>query len=127
MHTSKNIYRLDKYPDVDFLLAKDIEMVVAFDSDNDMGNFMDYYKDEINSKTKGIVYQKSSYSQNNISNIGFYESYLLEKNQEYMNYKKDLEKELARRNPPKLPEYDYQPKIKNKNVNAPVDNQLSAA
>jgi hypothetical protein len=51
-HTPKNIYRLDKYPDISFLEKKEIEMVVAFDSDNDVGNFMDYYKDEINSKTK---------------------------------------------------------------------------
>jgi hypothetical protein len=51
---------------------------------------------------------------------------LVEKNGEYLNYKKELEKELARRNPPKTPEYDYQPRVKN-NDNAPVDNQLSAA
>jgi hypothetical protein len=101
-------------------------MVVAFDSDNDVGNFMDYYKDEINSKTKWIVYQKSSYAQNSIKNIGFYEEYLVEKNWEYLNYKKELEKELARWNPSQTTEYDYQPRVNN-NDNDPVDNQLSAA
>lgn len=33
----KNVYRLDKYPSMEFLLQKGIKKVIVFDNDNDLG------------------------------------------------------------------------------------------
>lgn len=87
---SKNVYRLDKYPDTDFLVSKNIENVFSFDSDSNPGSFLEYYQKEISSNLKKVNFENISYIDGNIDYIWHYEKYLCKQNNKYLKYKKDI-------------------------------------
>lgn len=57
----KNVYRLDKYPTMEFLLQKGIKKVIAFDNDDDLGGGMEAYKEMINTTKNNTLFIKLSY------------------------------------------------------------------
>jgi len=91
-NTPKNVYRLDKYPDVEFLNIKWIDNVIVFDNDRDLWKFIEYYKDQIKKSNSKINFKQESYILNNVKNIWYFEDYLIQENRKYILYKKDIEK-----------------------------------
>lgn len=83
----KNIYRLDTYPDENFLLNKDIKNIYVFDNDDIPGKMIDFYTENI----KTIPIKKYKYFLVQEKKIGYYEDYLISKNKEYLVYKKNIE------------------------------------
>lgn len=87
----KNVYRLDKYPQMDFLLQKGIKKIIAFDNDNDFGGGIESYNEMIQGAKSGITFAKESYPSISIKNPGYYEDYLVLKNKEYTTYRQTIE------------------------------------
>jgi len=83
----KNIYRLDTYPDENFLLSKDIKHIYVFDNDNDLWKMVEFYEKNI----KNISFKKHKYTLFQERKIWYYEDYLISKNKEYLTYKKTIE------------------------------------
>lgn len=83
----KNIYRLDKYPDEIFLLGKNISEIILFDNDNNYWQAHSYYEQTL----KTIKIKKEKYSLEWDKSIWYYEDYLIEQNNLYKNYKKNIE------------------------------------
>ncbi len=87
----KNIYRLDKYPNIEFLLQKWIKKVIAFDSDGDFGGIIESYNNLIVQAKNWISFMKQLYVYEDIKNPGYYEDYLVTKNNEYATYRQTIE------------------------------------
>ncbi len=83
----KNIYRIDKYPDEAFLIGKGIQEIIVFDNDSDYGQAYFYYEKILNT----LKLKKDTYTLIQRSIIGHYEDYLIGKDREYKNYKKEIE------------------------------------
>ena len=88
---AKNIYRIDKYPDKDYLNSKNIETINIFDNDNSIWAWINYYKDTVDK----IKINQLKYELIQGISIGYYEDYLVEKDKEYSNYKFEIEKKIT--------------------------------
>ena len=86
----KNVYRLDKYPDKNFLESKQIKQVVFFDTDNDLWEIAKYYIDSLKKEKLWLEFKTHKFRLNNFKNIWYYEDYLISKNKDYLNYKKTI-------------------------------------
>jgi len=87
---AKNVYRLDKYPEINFLIQKNIKNISIFDNDNDLWWLNDYYIDKIKKEDLWIKIKKIEYKLNNNEKIWFYEDYLIEKDKEFKIYKNSI-------------------------------------
>lgn len=118
----KNVYRLDKYPTMDFLLQKGIKKVIAFDNDDDMGGGLEAYKEMILQSKNNTLFIKESYDIEDIKNPGLYEDYLVLKNKEYMTYRQTIEEKTLssfpglaeKKKQAETPQYNFQEPYKNK-------------
>lgn len=86
----KNVYRLDKYPDREFLESKNIKNITFFDSDNDIWSIWKYYIENIKKENYDVKFKGIKYNLKDIKNIWFFEDYLVERNYEYLKYKKNI-------------------------------------
>lgn len=84
----KNIYRIDKYPDENFLLSKWIGEVVVFDNDSDYWQAYSYYEATLNT----VKLKKESYWIFQKTTLWYYEDYLTQQDKDYKKYKKEIEK-----------------------------------
>jgi hypothetical protein len=84
----KFVYRVDEYPSKEWLLSKDIKQVVICDMDNTPEISMQYKTivlgDDFPVETFHIPYQPKT------DTIGWYEDYVVGKNREYVQYRKDI-------------------------------------
>lgn len=87
----KNVYRLDKYPTMEFLLQKGIKKVIALDSDNDLGWGIESYRETIKEAKNGVSFTETSYFTDEQKKPGYYEDYLVLKNKEYSTYRQSIE------------------------------------
>lgn len=87
----KNVYRLDKYPDKEFLLNKWIKNIYFFDNDSDFWKLSNYYKEYLKEEEVWVSLTELKYSIfNKYSKIGYFEDYLMDQNRLYLSYKKQI-------------------------------------
>jgi uncharacterized membrane protein YgcG len=129
----KNVYRLDKYPTMEFLLQKGIKKVIALDTDNDLGWGIESYRETIKEAKNGVNFTETSYFSDKQKNPGYYEDYLILKNKEYTTYRQTIEEKTLNSFPglaekkksAETPQY-IAPELQNKkNKNTPGINTAS--
>lgn len=93
----KTIYRLDLYPDTYFLQKKNIKTVLFFDCDNDPGKIIEQYKKQI--QEAPISFFSETIPNQINGSIGYYESYLEKKSEEYFSYRESFIESVSRLHP----------------------------
>lgn len=88
LQEAKNIYRVDKYPDKEFLLKKWISKIIFFDNDDDFWKINSYMSESL----ENIKVENKKYSLKQSEKIWYYEDYLISSNLSYLTYKKNIEK-----------------------------------
>jgi len=115
---SKNIYRLDKYPNSNFLKNKNIWNIVVFDNDNDPWKIIKFYEEKLKSENNNIKFFFEKYNLENISEIWNYENYLVKKSEEYKQYRNNIldkiEKNTTQTTPKEAKKWDNFKKIEEK-------------
>lgn len=87
----KNIYRIDEYPKSDFLIKKEVKNIIFIDNDNNLWKNFDYYKNSLEKENLWIQFKYERYNLEYNRRIWIYEDYLISKNEEYKNYKQEIE------------------------------------
>lgn len=111
MADDKITYRIDKYPESDFLNAKWIKNIIILDSDDDKWKSIEFYISNIETEIPWLKVINEKYELSEISQIWHYEDYLIEKNIEYTAYRANIERVAA--NKARLSENASNAKAKN--------------
>ncbi len=114
----KFVYRVDEYPSKEWLLSKDIKQVVICDMDNTPEINMQYKTivlgDNFPVETFHTPYQPKT------DTIGWYEDYVVSKNREYVQYRKDILDKLKHESVSKV-------NIQKSGTNLPKAGKISAS
>lgn len=93
---SKVVYRIDKYPDVDFLKKKEISQIICMDADTESGVGTLSYENLLKQQGAEITFRREHISiLKQPVFVGAYETYLLDKNSEYAKYRSEIESRAA--------------------------------
>lgn len=92
---SKNIYRIDKYPNKEFIISKDINKIIILDNDKDIWSMIEYLKKDLKNSDYKIKIIEDNYTFSQVKSIWIYEDYLIEQNKEYLKYKQEIDKKIS--------------------------------